>query len=1679
MATDCDGATLGRHLTFAAADVEEKRKGLWERGYASGAGLTGWVALPERRVRKPSMSNAKGSQRPMSVPRARPSETTCRRSTLLSATVGPGNPFPPRGGQGHRGPADGKSETESSPLSSNGSDVSVAAPGMFSKSPVLSGRKAKPDLVVKLQGDRGEPGGGGTATGLRKMGTNDGSFATPVRRNNSVLVRNDTSSRSTPSGVREAGAMRPQGCAGPQGVRLDALLHNTGGDPCVVEEEEAARAHGAGYDHFNRVLLSDIVVGCGRDLKLSGSCGARIGAAAVGEGRKPLENANGGHLQEHTIFSQDCTLETEDELLGCKPLGSYEDLYRGDKMQSNTTFFSCPGTHCVNFHVENALDGNLCCCEDDTGTSKFIAQPKCVAPQNHTSNPSALTPRAIKSSSPIARAVPPCKTPMAFSPVLGCFHRGPVGTDAMQKEIPLLGTAQQRVQRQPSVDEINAELLRGPACDSFAYNSCIKKDCVAIVNEIRKRNLQKWESLNSSADNPLRCLTLNETSNIVREMYECSPMQSMLPRKNAKVLDLIAERQQANQAAASEQQKFMLWLNATALPALEHGALDEAMCALGRAEDAASSTGRAAEVVAVENMAVNVTKELSLPDIDSTMMTVASQDLNSAVTSLPTAMVENKLVDTKRPKGFGVLPKAGCENGPLCINDPKRAQIGAPLGSDINHRRIPGDHGMLKYKHSPNGPSDLQKVSLNGRTTSTPLVDDGCARTLVPAVMFAGDNDLGEISTISSSSKSSFNGLPQQFNFDKGTLPVSINRRAESTAVKASKKTLTGRGVTTDDQTSNAKKLPTVVRKAWSLDVMQKKLQMSNPNKSMERIPATVVEGRVARATVTNVQKFKHPVKATDPTGRRMAGVDAPGELLPSKVKASAVMQPRDNSAAAIKARGLPTFPRRALPSSLCLTKLLAAGPTKYGSPTRPRQQVIDGVARKLTNTPSKPGSSSKLCTPVKAGVTAAAAGRRTVAAVTPQKPSKVLGCPHLDGDGPSVLGAVNMSPKVPLANAVRPSPRAMKPPMRLPARASAPAQAPNVVVSAQRRQLNGPGDGHSEKGAPSSGQVRARQLKPPFGSKLRAPTRPTHGDKAEPPAPVRDAVDGVPLEEAAVGSANLTMIQVDDGRDSSKVAAGCLLQPSNGSLRPTGPFSSAGRGRPTAMRPPSFLPGCRGASRLPATRATVAARPQPDNPNSTFFAAATDFSAQLCQKLLALPALRKRSPSPGSASVASTQSTDSDRSGHAAHRGAKRGPPSQVSASATISNGDTPEGRYASVTGAGRPALSGCLSQPDLLLSRGPDELLGELRATRDELARRLRCAQRLDAERVTALAALATALQHLAAKNEKSSGKLTDLNLDLKSVQQQLAIYVERCTRLEQEKEAAERDAVAAVAALAEAERRHAEALSNLEATLRQQFDGEMEQLQQTHEQELDARVAQVPGHAPPMSTIGYVQMMRLKSYVEFFNKSSHCLAPCRLFPELNQSFESERTSMQNKFEREKSCLEETVKTLSMQIKTQKEEISSIGKLLKNTSASKSPASSPHMEDELNSLKAVVDIRTQQIHTLERRMLTLQQEADAKRIVEEKLQVLQQQNEDMKARMDKSMEVTRQLSSEQTALQASLQREAKAKQRLSMEKEQLMWKLQNGSSPGPLPTPPTHPTPYPAPPSPPSPSTPSPLHP
>lgn len=63
------------------------------------------------------------------------------------------------------------------------------------------------------------------------------------------------------------------------------------------------------------------------------------------------------------------------------------------------------------------------------------------------------------------------------------------------------------------------------------------------------------------------------------------------------------------------------------------------------------------------------------------------------------------------------------------------------------------------------------------------------------------------------------------------------------------------------------------------------------------------------------------------------------------------------------------------------------------------------------------------------------------------------------------------------------------------------------------------------------------------------------------------------------------------------------------------------------------------------------------------------------------------------------------------------------------------------------------------------------------------------------------------------------------------------------------------------------------------------------------------------------------------------------------------------------------------------------------------------------------------------------------------DKLKQFQQEQEELKARMDKHMAVARQLSMEQAVLQESLEKKSKVNKRLSTENEGLLWKLRSGT--------------------------------
>lgn len=109
-------------------------------------------------------------------------------------------------------------------------------------------------------------------------------------------------------------------------------------------------------------------------------------------------------------------------------------------------------------------------------------------------------------------------------------------------------------------------------------------------------------------------------------------------------------------------------------------------------------------------------------------------------------------------------------------------------------------------------------------------------------------------------------------------------------------------------------------------------------------------------------------------------------------------------------------------------------------------------------------------------------------------------------------------------------------------------------------------------------------------------------------------------------------------------------------------------------------------------------------------------------------------------------------------------------------------------------------------------------------------------------------------------------------------------------------------------------------------------------------------------------------------------------------------------------------------------------------------------YLEQELESLKVVLDIKNKQLHQQEKKLMEVDKLMEKNVKLNETLRKVQQENEDLRARMDRHASLSRQLSTEQALLLENLQKESKMNKRLSMENEELLWKLHNGdlSSPG-----------------------------
>uniref|UniRef100_A0A3P8TZX1 Microtubule associated scaffold protein 2 n=1 Tax=Amphiprion percula TaxID=161767 RepID=A0A3P8TZX1_AMPPE len=167
---------------------------------------------------------------------------------------------------------------------------------------------------------------------------------------------------------------------------------------------------------------------------------------------------------------------------------------------------------------------------------------------------------------------------------------------------------------------------------------------------------------------------------------------------------------------------------------------------------------------------------------------------------------------------------------------------------------------------------------------------------------------------------------------------------------------------------------------------------------------------------------------------------------------------------------------------------------------------------------------------------------------------------------------------------------------------------------------------------------------------------------------------------------------------------------------------------------------------------------------------------------------------------------------------------------------------------------------------------------------------------------------------------------------------------------------------------------------------------------------------------------------------------------FLDLRKAHEQQKMLLEEDFEKLRLSLQDQVDTLTFQNQSLRDKAKRFEEALRRSTDEQIDALAPyqHIEQDLKSLKEVVEMKNQQIHQQEKKISDLEKVAQKNVFLEEKVQVLQQQNEDLKARIEMNLALSRQLSEDNANLQESVEKESTEKKRLSRNNEELLWRLQ-----------------------------------
>ncbi|XP_029985922.1 uncharacterized protein LOC115416314 isoform X2 [Sphaeramia orbicularis] len=308
----------------------------------------------------------------------------------------------------------------------------------------------------------------------------------------------------------------------------------------------------------------------------------------------------------------------------------------------------------------------------------------------------------------------------------------------------------------------------------------------------------------------------------------------------------------------------------------------------------------------------------------------------------------------------------------------------------------------------------------------------------------------------------------------------------------------------------------------------------------------------------------------------------------------------------------------------------------------------------------------------------------------------------------------------------------------------------------------------------------------------------------------------------------------------------------------------------------------------------------------------------------------------------------------------------------------------------------------------------------------------------------ALATVIQHLFSEQEEALKQKQELSVELANLRQELGLSSQSCVRLQKEKEEVRSSLEEELRRL---EEQHQEEVEQLEDRLRSFYQTEWDKVHQMYQEEADKY---------RMLMEQQVEELRTRQEAERKNQEvTHLQRVESLKLEYEMSIQELKGAQQTALQNLEQALKDTHSSLSEQISelsaekevlthrlnTEEEKRSSLQR-----DQSLKDSHSLYLEQELDSLKVVLEMKNKQLHEKDKKLIDMDKLVQTNVKLEEDLKKVQQENEDYKARMDRQAALSKQLSNEQALLQQTLQKESKVNKRLSMENEELLWKLHNG---------------------------------